>query len=74
MSADNRNNDFDQLYTGCRNGVVNVWRDNDLKCKAKLIGNDSSSSVNAICSVENNNEQSRMIACANSDKSIRILK
>jgi len=64
-----------QLFSGSKDGVVKVWRQSedtygDLVCKAKLEGNASDSSVNAICKIET--KFGSAFACGSSDKSIRI--
>jgi WD40 repeat protein len=63
------------LFSGSKDGIVKVWRQSegtygDLVCKAKLEGNASDSSVNAICKIET--KSGSAFACGSSDKSIRI--
>ena len=63
------------MFSGSKDGIVKVWRQSegtygDLVCKAKLEGNASDSSVNAICKIET--KSGSAFACGSSDKSIRI--
>jgi WD40 repeat protein len=61
------------LYSGSKDGVFKVWRSqepSDLLCVAKLDGNATQSSVNALTVLDS--RFGVAVATANSDRSLRI--